>query len=75
MAYAVFKDGEKLSRSFPTREELLEKANEAGLVDTASNPPALEGDLTIKPCPPDPDNRSEDDLDWALDRVRPGEAH
>jgi len=29
MAYALFKDGEKVSRTFPTREETLEKADDA----------------------------------------------
>jgi hypothetical protein len=29
MAYAVFKDEEKISRTFPTREEALKKADEA----------------------------------------------
>jgi hypothetical protein len=34
MAYAVLKDDEKLRRTFPTKEATLEKADEAGLVDT-----------------------------------------
>jgi hypothetical protein len=33
MAFAVFRDNEKLSRTFPTSEETLKKADEAGLVD------------------------------------------
>ncbi|MFK4383837.1 hypothetical protein [Bradyrhizobium sp. USDA 223] len=33
MAYALLKDGEKMSRTFPTNEEALEKADEAGLVE------------------------------------------
>ncbi|MET0677822.1 MAG: hypothetical protein ABW175_18645 [Bradyrhizobium sp.] len=73
MAYAIFKDGEKLSRTFPTREEALKKATEAGLVDAAEDPPALEDNLTIKPCSPDPETSSEDDLDWTLDQTHPGD--
>jgi hypothetical protein len=65
MAYAVFKEGVKLSRSFPTREEALRKADEAGLVEDADGKPALEGDLRIQPCAPDSETNSDDDLDWS----------
>jgi len=68
MAYAVFKDDEKLSRTFPTREAALEKAEQAGLVDTAKGKPALEDDLTIKPCAPDPEHSDDEDLDWVPDK-------
>jgi hypothetical protein len=64
MAYALFKDGEKLSRTFPTKEETLKKAEDAGLVESGGNQPRLEDDLKVKPCSPDPEPRSEDDLDW-----------
>jgi hypothetical protein len=64
MAFAVFKDNEKLSRTFPTREETLRKADEAGLVEQPEGKPVLENDLTIKPCPPDPERKSDEDLDW-----------
>ena len=50
MAYAVFKHDQKLSRTFPTKEETLKKAEEAGLVDTINDKPVLEGNLTVKPC-------------------------
>ena len=50
MAYALFRDNAKLSRTFPTREEALKKADEAGLVDNTEGKPALEDDLTVKPC-------------------------
>jgi hypothetical protein len=33
MAYARFKDEEKLSRTFSTKEETLKKADDAGLVE------------------------------------------
>ncbi|WP_247506045.1 hypothetical protein [Bradyrhizobium sp. 1] len=64
MAYALFKDDEKLSRTFPTKEETLKKAEDAGLVESSEGKPRLEDDLKIKPCSPDPEPRSEDDLDW-----------
>jgi hypothetical protein len=70
MAYAVFKDEEKISRTFPTREQALKKADEAGLVDRGSGELTLEGNLTIKPCAPDIDSKSDDDLDWAMEQVR-----
>jgi hypothetical protein len=64
MAYALFKDDEKLSRTFSTKEETLKKADDAGLVESSGGQPRLEDDLKIKPCSPDPEPRSEDDLDW-----------
>ena len=67
MAYAVFKDDQKLSRTFPTREETVRKADEAGLVETVDGKPVLEDNLTIKPCAPDPE-KGDEDLDWAPDR-------
>jgi hypothetical protein len=70
MAYAVFKDGEKISRTFPTQEEALKKAKEAGLMEF-SDRPVLEDNLSIKPCLPDAESKSDDDLDWALDRPGP----
>jgi hypothetical protein len=68
MPYAIFKDDEKLSRTFPTREETLKKADEAGLVDTAKGKPVLEDDLTIKPCAADPERKGDEDLDWTPDK-------
>ena len=68
MAYAVFKDDDKLSRTFPTKEEALEKADQAGLVDNSNGKPVLHDDLTIKPCAPDPERTGDEDLDWAPDK-------
>jgi hypothetical protein len=64
MACALFKDGEKLSRSFPSKEETLKKADEAGLVEDREGQPALENELKIAPCSPDPEPNSDEDLDW-----------
>ena len=69
MAYAVFKDDQKLSRTFPTEKEALKKADEAGLVDNTEDTPVLEHDLTIKPCAADPERRSDEDLDWTPDKL------
>ena len=64
MAYAVFKGEEKLSRTFPTKEEALRKADEAGLVEKTDGEPVLEQGLEIQPCPADPDRKTDEDLDW-----------
>jgi hypothetical protein len=66
MAYAVFQDDDKMGRTFSTREEALEKADEAGLVEMTDGESVLEDDLVIKACPPDCDTRSDDELDWAM---------
>ena len=69
MAYALFKDGEKLSRTFPTKEETLEKADEAGLVERDDGQPELEDDLKIKPGSADPEPQDEAALDWTPDKT------
>jgi hypothetical protein len=68
MAYAVFKDDQQLSRTFPTREETLARADEAGLVETFNGKPVLEDNLIIKPCAPDPERKGDADLDWAPEK-------
>jgi hypothetical protein len=60
MAYAVFKDHEKLSRTFAAKEQALKKANEAGLVENIVGKPVLKADPTIKPC----ERKSDEDFDW-----------
>jgi hypothetical protein len=64
---------EKMSRTFPTEEEAIKKADEAGLVETNNDKQALEDDLIIKPCPPDSDTKSDDELDWAMNQARPAD--
>jgi hypothetical protein len=63
MAYALFKDGEKLSRTFPTEQKTLEKAEQAGLVEDP-DAPVLEQGLKIQPCPADQESRNDEELDW-----------
>jgi hypothetical protein len=67
MAYALFKDGEKVSRTFSTKEEALKKADRAGLVENAGGQRVLEDDLQIEPCAPDPQAQDDTDLDWTPD--------
>lgn len=68
MPYAVFDDDLKLSRAFPSKPEALRKADEAGLVENGPDgKPVLQNELTIKPCPPDGQTGSNDELDWSLE--------
>lgn len=71
MPYAVFKDGEKLSRAFSTKKETLEKADQAGLVEHDGRKPVLEDQLKIEPCAPDPEPHDNTDLDWTPDKPAP----
>jgi hypothetical protein len=69
MAYALFEDGEKLSGSFPTKEEALKKADQAGLVEENKDHPILQKQMEIRPCAPDPKPSNNEDLDWAPDEA------
>ncbi|MEY9122080.1 hypothetical protein [Bradyrhizobium yuanmingense] len=51
-----------MSRTFPTGEEALEKADEAGLVEHAEGEAVLEDELRIRPCPADPEPCDDGDL-------------
>ncbi|WOH53809.1 hypothetical protein [Bradyrhizobium sp. sBnM-33] len=65
MPYALFEDESKVSRAFPTKEEAIKKADEAGLLEIDANgKPTLVSGLTIKPCSPDEEKKSDEDLDW-----------
>lgn len=53
-----------MGRTFPIKEEAWRKADEAGLVEKTDGEPVLEQGLEIKPCPADPHQKSDEDLDW-----------
>jgi hypothetical protein len=56
MSYAMFEDDAKLTRSFPSREQVWKAAEQAGLVvPDAHGKMVLEDHFVIKPCEPDPD--------------------
>jgi hypothetical protein len=62
MPYALFCDGAKLSKSYPTEADVWERARHSGLlvdaasgVDEATPRSIFENDYEIRPCPPDPD--------------------
>ncbi len=56
MSYALFEENEKLTRSFPTRQEVWNAAERAGLVVPGPDGKMqLEDHFEIKPCEPDPE--------------------
>ncbi len=66
MPYALFEDGEKLTRSFPSKREVWKAAERAGLVELGPDGTTnLQDNFEIKPCPADPDGADDhgDDLD------------
>jgi hypothetical protein len=61
MPYALFDDDVKISRTYPTENDVWRHASAAGLVvDSGSGKqnsvvrPVLDSDYQIKPCDPDP---------------------
>ena len=68
MPYALFENDDQLSRSFPTREEVWEHADDAGLVLDDNGKPKLEDHYTIKPCSvePGPDELTDD---WQMPKI------
>jgi hypothetical protein len=54
MSYAVFKDGDRISRPFQTEGDAWDCANDAGLVENVptgdGSVQVLNGHCTIKPC-------------------------
>jgi hypothetical protein len=54
MNYAVFKDGDRISRPFLTQGEAWDCANDAGLVESApagdGSVQVLDSHCTIEPC-------------------------
>jgi hypothetical protein len=54
MPYALFEDDEKLTRSFPTRQEVWKAAERAGLVVLGTDGGLILDDhFEIKPCEAD----------------------
>jgi len=59
MPYALFCDGAKLSKTYPTEADVWERARQSGLLvnvasDEATPRSVFENDYEIRPCPPDP---------------------
>ena len=61
MPYALFSEGAKISKSYPTEADVWKLARKSGLVvdvateDDRANPhPVLDNDYEIRPCPAEP---------------------
>ena len=60
MSFALFEGDERLTRSFPTEEEVWTAAERAGLVDVdADGTRRLEDNLEVRPCEASPDERTD----------------
>ncbi len=66
MPYAVFEDGERLTRVFATEEDAWKAAERAGLVETADGKKVLEDHLEIRPCDAEPEASDEAGSDFIL---------
>jgi hypothetical protein len=65
MPYALFEDDERLTRSFPTRQEVWKAAERAGLVVLgADGELILDDHFEIKPCEADPDEAADPGSDF-----------
>jgi hypothetical protein len=68
MPFALFEKDDQLSRSFSTREEVWQHAEDAGLVLDDNGTLKLEDHYTIKPCPADPEQDKRID-DWQMPKI------
>jgi hypothetical protein len=66
MPYAVFEDGERLTRVFATEEDAWKAAERAGLVETAGGKKVLDDHLEIRPCEADPQDPDDAESDFIL---------
>jgi hypothetical protein len=79
MPYALFCDGTKLSKAYPTEADVWERARQSGLVvdvaagdDEATPRSVFENDYEIRPCAPDPqehlaENQAEAEWEAEMD--------
>jgi len=66
MPYAVFEDGERLTRVFATEEDAWRAAERAGLVETMNGKKVLDNNLEICPCEADPEGGDDAGSDFLL---------
>jgi hypothetical protein len=65
MPYALFEDDERLTRSFPTRQEVWKAAERAGLVvPGADGELILDDHFEIKPCESHPEEAVDPGSDF-----------
>jgi hypothetical protein len=78
MAYALFSDDVKLSKTYPTEADVWKHARKSGLVvdvisdDNRPAPrPLLDNDYEIRPCRPDPhENPAQNQADAERDELQ-----
>lgn len=66
MPYAVFEDGERLTRVFVTEEQAWQAAERAGLVETTDGKKVLDDHLQIRPCDAEPEASGDAESDFIL---------
>jgi hypothetical protein len=69
MSFALFEGNERLTRSFPTEEEVWTAAERAGLVDVdADGKKRLENHLVVRSCEATPDESTDSGADLVFSR-------
>jgi N-acetylmuramoyl-L-alanine amidase CwlA len=67
MSYALFDDDTRLTRSFPTEQEVWAAAERAGLVEVSSDgTKTLDDHLEIRRCEATPDETTDPGSDFVL---------
>ena len=66
MPYAVFEDGERLTRVFASEEDAWKAAERAGLVETLNGKRVLEDHLEIRVCEAEGESSDDAESDFIL---------
>ena len=66
MPYAIFEEGERLTRVFATEEEAWKAADRAGLIEMTSGKKLLAASLEIRPCNAEPEGSDDSGSDFIL---------
>jgi hypothetical protein len=66
MPYAVFEDGERLTRVFATEADAWKAAERAGLVERTDDKKILEDHLQIRACEAESEASDEAESDFIL---------
>jgi hypothetical protein len=69
MSFALFEGDERLTRSFPSEDEVWAAAERAGLVEVdADGTRRLEDHLEVRPCEASPDESTAPESDLVFSR-------
>ena len=67
MSFALFEEGERLTRSFPTEHDVWAAAERAGLVEIGPDGQRrLDNHLEIRHCEPTPDEATDPGSDFVF---------